>query len=329
MLMPDGTVLSADGCVPAVTIDDPSCCPPPLCGNDLCCTFVAFFNLLPSGPLWDYWKQAAISYFQHSDDPSQCPLLQDPRCPSLVLHAIYTVLKLRGVVHHALWPAFRESNPYTAVTTLDYQLARLQWEDCYNQHCRSVMLGELSPLEVWSACGPMFCEPNFPDELVCAIKRNVAIALTRANMGVIKNLCGINWVVAPLGAEIVPVYYVPPEPCIDPPDPVPLYPEQTLPCVETGPDHCNDCDPDGEDTNGCAHVAFKIQPTGDTIEGCPSGDVCETQIKPPQIPAYIDRCWMDTPAGLPARVWPGVLAAECIIRSMMPPTCPSNITRAC
>ena len=50
----------------------------------------------------------------------ECPLLQDPACPSLVLHSIYTVLKLRHVVHGALWLALRESNPYTAVTTLDY-----------------------------------------------------------------------------------------------------------------------------------------------------------------------------------------------------------------
>ena len=54
----------ADGCVPFVDHRRSGCCPPPLCGNDLCCTFVAFFNLLPSGPLWDYWKAAAISYFQ-------------------------------------------------------------------------------------------------------------------------------------------------------------------------------------------------------------------------------------------------------------------------
>ena len=57
------TKLGADGCVPFAVIDDPSCCPPPLCGNDLCCTFVAFFNLMPSGPLWDYWKAAAIDWF--------------------------------------------------------------------------------------------------------------------------------------------------------------------------------------------------------------------------------------------------------------------------
>ena len=312
-------MLSADGCVTEVGPKDTGCCPPPLCGNDLCCTFVAFFNLLPSGPLWDYWKAAAISYFQHSDDPSQCPLLQNPQCPSLVLHSIYTVLKLRGVVHGGLWPAFRESNPYTAITTLDDHLARLQWEDCYNQHCRSVLLGELTPLEVMGECGPIFCSPDYPDELECAVKRNIAIALTRANMGVIKNLCGINWIIEPLGAEIVSLL---PVPCIDPPDPVPLYPEQDVPCDDVR-ERCEDCDP-----SACGDTAFQIRPTKDWLEGCGSGDVCDTLRPLPQVQAYWDR-GCDKPAGLPDRVWPGVLAAECIVRSMMPPTCPSNITREC
>ena len=207
--------LTSDGCQPVAEIDDPSCCPPPLCGNDLCCTFVAFMNLLPSGPLWDYWKAAAISYFESDpDDPSQCPLLQDPRCPSLVLHAIYTVLKLRTVVHGALWPALRESNPVTAITTLDFHLSRMQWEDCYSQHCREVLTDELTPLEVWTECGPMFCPPDYPPELENALKHNVAVALTRANMGVIKNLCGINWIIEPLGAELKPIYvYTSDNPC--------------------------------------------------------------------------------------------------------------------
>ena len=158
--------LSADGCVPFYVPEIEGCCPPPLCGNDLCCTFVAFMNLLPSGPLWDYWKAITISYFETnpSADPAECPLVQDPECPSLVLHAIYTVLKLRGVVHGALWPALRESNVYTAVTTLDYHLQRLHWEDCYNQHCRSVLLGEITPMEIWTECGPLFCDPEFTQD---------------------------------------------------------------------------------------------------------------------------------------------------------------------
>jgi hypothetical protein len=258
---------------------------------------VAFMNILPSGPLWDYWKAAAISYFERSDDPLECPLLTDPACPSLVLHAIYCVLKLKGLVHGALWPAIRESNPYTAVTTLDDHLARLQWEDCYNQHCRSVLLGELTPYEIWTECGPLFCPPNFPPDLECAVKRGVAIALTRANMGIIKNLCSINWIVEPLGAEII----------IVPPTGAP------------STDPCSLC---------LENTQFIVHTTRDWIEGCGSGELCDTQKPLPQIPAYWD--WgCDKPAGLPDTVWPGLLAAECIIRSMMPSNCPSNITRAC
>src|SRR5579864_1354440 len=203
--------LSADGCVPYLNDDAVYCCPPPLCGNEWCCTLVAFMNLLPSGPIWDFWKAAAISYFERNENPADCPLLHDPKCPSLVLHAIYAATKLRYFVHHALWPAFRESDPNTAITTLDAHLDRLQWEDCYNQHCRSVLLGELTPLEVWTECGPQFCPPDYPPELENAVKKGVAIALTRANMGVIRNMCGINWIIEPLGSEIRPVY-LPPKP---------------------------------------------------------------------------------------------------------------------
>jgi len=302
MAMIPVTALGADGCVPFDVDYDVYCCPPPLCGNDLCCTFVAFFNILPTGPLWDHWKQAAISYFQHSDDPSKCPLLQDPQCPSLVLHTIYVVLKLKHIIHTGLWPAYRESNPNTAITTLDDHLARLQWEDCYASHCRSVVLGELSPLEVWTECGPLFCPPDYPYELLCALKKNIAIALTRANMGGIRNLCYINWIIEPLGAEVKPVY----------PPPVPTHP--------IVPEKC--------DPSVCSDVAFEICNTKDWMYGCPSGDVCETQIPMPKVPAYWDR-GCDRPAGLPDRVWPGVLAAECIVRSMLPPTCPTNISRCC
>src|SRR4029078_9573424 len=111
-MMPLGVakdVLTADGCQDILTLDGYVCCPPPLCGNDLCCTFVTFFQLLPSGPAWDYWKSAAISYFENNQDadPAECPLVKDPSCPSLILHSIYTVLRLRNVVHNGLWIALR------------------------------------------------------------------------------------------------------------------------------------------------------------------------------------------------------------------------------
>jgi hypothetical protein len=320
MAMIPVTKLGADGCVPFTDIDYEGCCPPPLCGNDLCCTFVAFFNILPSGPLWDYWKAAAISYFERSEDPAECPIVKNPACPSLVLHTIYTVLKLRGIVHDGLWPALRESNVYTAVTTLDDHLARLQWEDCYNQHCRSVILGEITPMEIWTECGPLFCDPEFTPELELALKRAVAIALTRANMGVIKNLCGINWIIEPLGAALVPVYS-PRFDCIDPPDPP--YPDNIVPCVD--PPVPEDC---CEENTTCSDTAFKIIRTRDWIEGVGSGDICDTLLPRPKIPSDGSR-GCDKPAGLPDLIWPGVLAAECIVRSLMPPTCPTNITREC
>jgi hypothetical protein len=292
---------SADGCVPFVVPEETGCCPPPLCGNSLCGTFCAFLNLLPSGPMWDLHKAAAISYFQDNDDPAQCPLLKDPSCPSLVLHAVYSVMKLKLMTYTALWPAFRESNPYTAVATLDAWLERLKWEDCWESQCRTVVGEELSPLQVWSPCGPITCVVEFPEELTCAVKRGVAIALTRAQMGVIKSTCGINWIIEPLGAVLKPIY---PPPSVDnsPPDP----------CASM-----------------CAKdVSFQVCPTGDFLEGCDDGDPCTTQEGAPPVQAYWDQdC--DRPAGLPERVWPGLMAAVCIVRSMMPPSCVSNVKMCC
>jgi hypothetical protein len=306
-MMPLGVqqdMLTADGCQDILTLDGYHCCPPPLCGNDLCCTFVAFLNLLPSGPMWDRWKQNAISYFQSNENPAECPLIKDPDCPTLILHSIYTVLKLRSYVHGPLWTALRESNPYTAITTLDYHLERLRWEDCYLQHCRSVLLGDITPYEVMGECGPIFCPPDLPPELECAVKRNIAIALTRAQMGVIKNLCGLNWIIEPLGAKLTSRYTIKPD------QSPPLNPLE--PCDSP----CSD------------DIAFEICNTKDWIWGCDDGDVCTTQEEPPKIQAYWDRpC--DDAAGLPTRIWPAVLAAECIVRSMLPSNCPNNIFRCC
>ena len=146
-------------------------------------------------------------------------------------------------------------------------------------------------------------------------------------MGVIKNLCGINWVIEPLGAEIVPVY---PVPCVDPPDPVPLYPEQDVPALKRPMRKSSKigdaltCDP-----SVCGDTAFRIRPDQGLAGGLRFWRCLRDLVPLPKVPAYWDR-GCDRPAGLPDRVWPGVLAAECIVRSMMPPTCPSSIiARSC
>ena len=177
----------------------------------------------------------------------------------------------------------------------------MQWEDCHRQHCRSVLLGDLTPYEIMSECGPLFCNPSIPPELENAVKKGVATALARANMGIVKNLCSLNWVIEALGAEIKPVY----------PPPAPAHP--------VAPDPCNAC---------VEPIAFQICNTSDWLDGVGSGELCETHLPPPKIQAWWD--WeCDRPAGLPEKIWPGVLAAECIVRSLMPVNCPSSISRCC
>ena len=296
------TALGADGCVEVNGAVATGCCPPPLCGNDLCGMFCAFINILPSGPMWDFWKAKSTNYFINTGDPDVCDAVVDPHCPTLIQHAIYCVLKLRDVVHNALYPALRESNPTTAETSLDLWLERLHWEDCYKQHCRSVLLGDITPYEIPGPCGPIYCEFELPEEVSCAVKRGIVIALTRANMGVIKNLCGINWIIEPLGAQIKPKLK-PTHPIAPPPN--------DDPCA-----------------SNCDEVEFEICPTGDTLPGCLDTDTCSTNMVRPQVPAVISY-GCDVPAGLPAEIWPGVIAAECIVRSLMPSTCPNNIHRCC
>lgn len=289
---------TADGCQETADLATVDCCPPPLCGDELCGTFCAFIGILPSGPMWDYWKRRATSFFQSNpENPLVCEPLMDPACPSIVQHAIYTVLKLRDLIHNALYPALRESDPTTAEVTLDDWLERFHWEDCYRQHCRSVILGAITAYEVHGPCGPIYCEVPIPEALNNAVKRGVVIALTRANMGVIKNLCGINWIIEPLGAEVLAV------PVAECPDPFADEP----------------CDSE------CCTLHFNIQNKGATIQGVLETPVCEAGLVRPNIQAYLDTpC--DMPAGLPEVIWPGVIAAECIVRSLLPLTCGGNIT---
>jgi hypothetical protein len=283
--------LGADGCVPCVEIDstkqsNADCCPPSLC-MDICSTVCSFIDILPCGPMWDYWKAAAISHFTGSPN---CEPAYSDKCPSLVQHAIYVVFKLQDAVN-ALWVALRESNPSTAEVTLDAWLERLKWEDCYRQHCRPVLHDELTPYELPGPCGPVFCEFPFGDELECAIKRALVISLTRAQMGGVKNLCGINWIIEPLGAKLCPLS--------------PL-------------------------TDDCCDVAFEICKICDYLPGClPAGaGPCDPTAERPMVPAWTSY-GCNVPAGLPETIWPGVVAAECIVRSLMPHTCKNNITRCC
>jgi hypothetical protein len=290
--------LGVDGRVFGVADEpDDQCCPPALCQITECDMACSFINLLPSGPLWDKPKAEALAYYQQG---GTCDLSLVPpasSCQSLVAYAVYMGRSLVSLLEGALAPALRESSPHTAVTTLDDWLDRLGWQDCYASQCREVLLGDLTPYEVMGECGPIFCPPPTPDELVCAVKRGIVIALTRTNMGVIKNLDGLNWIIEPLGAVLTPL--------------------NVAECANQPAGPCDTCE-----------RTFTLCNVGDTLPACNITETCHPVTVPP-VQAYIDTNPCTSAAGLPSRIWPGVIAAECIVRSLLPKNCPNPIVRCC
>lgn len=291
----------ADGCVDTGPIVLDGCCPPTLCGPDVCNLICSFINLLPQGPMWDYWKAKALAYYEERGKTTVCDTLclPDLSCPSVVMHAIYAAFKLQFLLTDVLWPSLRERDPFTAETTLDDWLVSYAWEDCYNQNCRSVLLADSTPFEVMGECGPVLCGVTVPDALACAVKRGIVLSLSRANMGIIKNLCAVNWIIEPLGAVVQP----------------------------NNIEQCEniDCDCDGA-LRKC--LEWRITNVGMTLPACTmTSNPCDV-VAGEVVQAFVEHSICD-PAGLPAMTFPGVIAAECIVRSLLPSACPNKLVRSC
>lgn len=205
-IAPTERTLTADGCIATNLIGsfDPSCCPPSLCDLNPCGIMCNFIQLLPNGPLWDRYKMEAMDYFRSTDCNGGYCRGDDSECSSLVDYAIYSGRRFYDLVMTALWPAIREGNPATSVTTIKSQLEALGWEDCWASSCRNTKLGALSPYECEGQCGPVYLKPTIPADLECAVNRGILLALKRLEMRPIQNLCGINWILEPLGAFIRP-----------------------------------------------------------------------------------------------------------------------------
>lgn len=291
----------ADGCTDAADyLPNEECCPPGLGEISYCGMACAFIQLLPAGPLWDRPKAEALAFYQeqHSGGacgPSECVPISpgaNIACASLVQYSVYLSNILMDLLLNALWPSIREADPFRAATTLDEWLDRLGWEDCYNTACRSPSLGLLGPYDILGECGPIFCPAPAPAGLECALKRAIVHALSRASMGGIRTLCWLNWVIAPLGAQ--------------------------LEAFEV------------EDDPTCATQQFVISRISDTLPACPT-DLCPAMIDVPQgtVPAVIIRSICDRPAGSPEEIWPGILSAECIIRSLIPYKVAKRLHRSC
>lgn len=293
--------IGADGLVPIGNVSSNYCCPD-LC-VDICGLICSTVNLLPTGPLWDGPKTETIGRFLNNDGTNPCEYACTPddlSCQSIVSYAVYSARLLLDNINGALYPSLRESDPNTAVETLDSWIERLGWENCYKSICRSPLLGDLTDFEIIGECGPQYCDIELPPDLELAVKRGIVKSLARVNMGIIKNTSSINWVIEPLGAKI-------------------------------GIRNPNEiCEEDFKETPDCCDLEFEIMNSVEEFEAVdtnPSMDC--NKPKPGTIKAYYDVCLDKLPAGGKSRIWPGVIAAECIVRSLLPQSCPNKLFRGC
>lgn len=289
-----------DGVINAADLYGKSCCPKTLCDLSLCDMVCSFVHLLPSGPLWDEAKTKVMSHYKSSGcNGGHCP--PEPQdCTTLVAHSIYTATRSHYLLMEGLWPLIRESRAETAFTTMDDWLERLGWVDCYGTACRSPALGAVTPYEVPTDCGPIFCAPSAPPELSNLVKRGIILSLIRLQMGVIKNIDGINFVIEPLGAKLEP--YVP----LIAPDPA-LW--------------------DGNCALELALSPISLTQKKWVQQSCPQTpeQILESNS---DIDIFYDISPCDNP-GLPGRLFPTILAAECIIRSILPQNSSFKIIRTC
>lgn len=305
LLYPGNLVLGVDGFRAAYELAGDGCCPDPLCLS-FCSTVCAFVDILPSGPMWDHDKAEVLNQYQTNPEYNFCVIpdcIEIEPCRSMVTYSIYGARLLHDMVSNILWPSIREANPATVVSTLDDWLDRMGWEDCYRQYCRPIYMAELSPYLFDDGCGPAFCEAPYSNDFECALKHAILQSLTRASRGIIKNLDGINWVIAPLGAVLRPR------------TPYPGYVQDYLD---------GDCAlaPDEGPPCYCQEVTLEICNVGETLPRCPEvGDQCGKVNR--TIPARQRYACGE----VELMIYPAVIAAECIVRSILTKKCPNIIFR--
>jgi hypothetical protein len=302
--------LGVDGHQPVGVLPDDGCCnTDPLCTTDAAAA-CGFLDLLPSGPMWDVHKQkvreAIVAYRGIPDCNDPCWF----ECSSMVTYSVYLSQVLQDWVGGALATTVRESNPRTAVTTLDDWLERMNWVDCYRSACTPAHLLQFSPYAYDGECAEQYCAPEFPEEFERALKHGIVQALTRLRRGIIKNLDGINWVIAPLGAELVPEDY---------PTEVQTY----LDHREANPNTYRDSASCSDGSCWCEYATFALRRTSDQLAGAPTEQsFCGTP------PAPVAARQTYSCEGHPnVQVYPGLIAAECIVRSLLPRPCPNIVFR--
>ena len=283
---------SADGDQPYAVIEPNQCCTSVFCIDDvgMACGFI---DLLPTGPLWDAEKENVRQTI--TDNGGLTGIQFD--CPSMVTYSVYLAQVLQDMVTNAMMPSVLESDPRTAYKTLDDWLKRFNWQDCYRSYCRSAYMAQFSPYDFIGDCGEYeYYEPTFPPDLELALKYGIVQALHRASRGVIRNLEGLNWVIAPLNAVLAPS----------------PYPQDILDFLAAGSGSPAPC--------WCDMVSLDIGPTGADLY-LPPADPCTpgTTVSPDHVHDF---------GAIGTRViYPGVAAAECIVRSLLNRNCPNILVR--
>jgi len=262
------------------------CCTPSICSLDPCELICNFVSILPSGPLWDEPKRRVLEEYSASQFCAT-----EPRnvgdCGTIVDHAVYAALKLYDVLRNGLFPALREANPMTAFDTMDDWLDRLNWRSCVEDSCSTPWDGSLLPTQIIGPCGTYTCELEYEPCLIEYLKHATIIALTRLQLGGIKNLCFINNVIEPFGAVLFP--------------------------TPGGGEECP--------------ATLSLAPTRESFPIWTKQE-CLPQASPGECLAYHEpNKGSRTP--LPDKVYPGLMAAECIIRSMLPRSTCIELRRLC
>lgn len=351
--------LGIDGYAECGDVSWITCRPTNPCNIDPCSFICNFINYLPSGPMWDEAKEHGRRNTQlicsGGTMAQLCP--PDTFCSTIVDHARYVAQRTLFVLQGPLMGMVAESSPYTAFLSLDDWVKRSGWFDCFNSSCRDPSLGALTPVErlclrrmchdtsegkqmagdPW-AMGPVYSPPEFDPALVRAVKRGIIIAMDRINMEAIRTIDSINFAIQELGAEISVKK-------------VEDYATATTACHFVP--EC-DCPGTNESANqmmgdqGCVLRFPKIELqicSASTLIKTPSAPDCYRPNYSPAFGSNGNECsgtmecgmvkayWENNDCGLqgilPPKIWPGVLAAECIVRAYLPSNVNWTLTRCC
>lgn len=334
-----------DGRAPRSPLAGGDCCSPSICNIDPCQLACQFVQLLPSGPLWDKQKRGALSALGQCGPAPECPPIT---CGTMAAAASNKASSLFAAIAGPMWRSLVEAKPETAFDTIDDWLSRLGWKDCFGATCNADLCGGDLTQSPFHCLGPTlpeqgrpgaqmsgdiggqaltYVDPVYPEELILSVKRGIVIALHRARLRPIATADAINFVIAPLGA-----YVEPDGPTLNPWDnPADQALAAKRPVCPDPPIDCNGCAPgsfiapEPPCYRWTPEIKLSVRNDGFTLPAVRRATFWDCW-KPIGKRASGTECIVDECASVDAsvfdpctnrRIYPGVLAAVCVINSML------------